>query len=1489
MGTVFDALNIAGRVPAVTPRTGGGMGAYTPSQREDLIRQVEPARGRSLFQGAMYWLDQPGALVRNILTGRPGPAFENLTHFLTGGLIPGLDAEQEDVPDWGFWGNLASELPFLLLSGGGAGAAKAAAKAGQVGGRLAATAATSTGRGLAERIGAKLASRAWGRELLPFGRKLVERKAAKLAAKREAMKQAAIFGGRETAEIAAREAMGDVLPAFMKAGRFTAETAATRARQAAARIAKARGLSPEAAAKLEAAYLAQAGKTNIPQLFASMGQPTQALRGATTSATLRARQVAIERLAERALTGKGVLASAGKTGGRVASQGGIRFGIPFLQPKTIAMAGKEANIWKLSPFYWAARGVGKQALKTAWGRQIAMGLKHLKGKVYMLAGASEEAKRLAGLRNAEINSAKTQMGQWVEEHLGAFSEDQLKDMGQSIYGVDVNQTSVRTPKQFRKKYADQPEVVASYDKAMDAWQNVSESMLRVERDANILMGDVPEALKVKRVKKLNPLERARVKAKNEALQGKLAQFLESKGRPTDAPGVAGAPLKESTLREALAISRLTPEEYAGHLEDLGRTGAMTHDEAKAIVADLPDDVREFLEYGAKTVRGTDRMERKIRRFLHKKAIEDAERNFANTAGRTGAKAFDPSTVKPYPLSKYGFEDVDEALAAAEEAQGFATKRVGQPSAPPAAAAPAEKALTSRETTRAFQNAATGDMERLAQIDRIQAEMDALAAARKAKGQSAVDFAQSPEGQKWMKLQGERDALAAEAEGFKPGVDLEGPPGARAERLAKRRQLIEGLPEPKAVDEVLPPAAPAAPAVPPAADRYAALPPEIRAALEEGPTGYPVRNRYLPQQYSDEAQAAMEEANWIAEYRHNTADLFNPGRTEPSGGGRASHSFAQRRKHDIPRTKFTAWLNRQMDTAAGVGASTKGAVPEMDFMKLVTKRWEAHSRAVANARLLKQANLKLGGERGLRAVTGVAGKQVGRKYREVGEYLKSLKRGGLVEDVELVDRAFADWVKSGMGRLRPRGPVGEVMAWWNKRVFKPFVTIGLGPVPNPAFHIRNVISGVWQVGTHGEIGPMSGVQHLAELLNSAVRKIPVIGKSINPTRLEEMLAGNGVAGRTVKGLENLGIDEATLGRLMREHGIVGEEFVTVEGLYQAMKTQRSQMKALPALRSSPTWQKFVKYTVGSEIPAKVARAIEARMRGTAFIHALRKTGDPAAAARAVKDALIDYTMVSDAHRAIRDIVPFAQFTIGQTPRTLKVIGENPRALAPLRFMLGQRPEGSVVPPFVGEQPNIPLGTDKEGNRLYTVGLGTPFEDINKFWSGNIERTLQRGVASMHPLAKMVGEELTQKDLFFGSDLGSYRRDVPALAPLPDWMVGRKTRKVTDPRTGEVIDISEVSPSLLRFLTYTPISRQLSMTNQLFDWRKKTWHKGISLLTGVKVVSVDEDRELRKLIADYLKDRVKQGDAGQFQRFFVRGDIDPELAVIIKAYYGERASR
>ena len=636
---------------------------------------------------------------------------------------------------------------------------------------------------------------------------------------------------------------------------------------------------------------------------------------------------------------------------------------------------------------------------------------------------------------------------------------------------------------------------------------------------------------------------------------------------------------------------------------------------------------------------------------------------------------------------------------------------------------------------------------------------------------------------------------------------------------------------------------------------------------------PENAAYAPQQLSEEALRRVERLNYEAMLK-NEGDVF--GIRSGAGTVKSQSAFTNERK--FAQEDF-------LDFGESLTGPKGKPYQNQDIAELAMTRASAHARDIANFDMMKQARRVFGNERTIgvfddevKALDALeearAAGKTNARIEQRGETWRVSEPGKLsaaeARDAAIRDRAFGEWIDKGAGALKKREGVMAAVDFVNRKFFKPLVTVGVGPIPNPAFHIRNILAGIWMAAAHPHVGLASGLKHTAQIfwdgVASAVEKVPGIGK-LPRSQLTRILQG----GATDAAVAGTHYTEKEIAELLKTQGVTRASFVRSEDLYDALAPVRKARSSGAALG-----KKVYASVLGTRFPSMVSDAIESRMRAQGFVHALRKGLSPQDAAKATRDAFIDYEMVSGLHRNIRDLIPFAQFTIGQTPRTIL---ERPRVLSPL-VASSRRGDTGIVPPWVQEQPHFRLGKDVQGKAAYLAGLGTPFEDINAFWAGSLGRTLEKAIGQTTPPVKAVYEGASERDPFFGRAIQDYKRETPVSSLLPDVLAGRKVRTT---KTGQ--QIPEVSPNLNYVLQHLPWSRQISMANVLFDARKATWHKAISLLTGARVVSVDEDAELRKLILAYLKRKAEEGDVGEFSRFFAYGETSPQLAGVIKSFYGK----
>ena len=430
-----------------------------------------------------------------------------------------------------------------------------------------------------------------------------------------------------------------------------------------------------------------------------------------------------------------------------------------------------------------------------------------------------------------------------------------------------------------------------------------------------------------------------------------------------------------------------------------------------------------------------------------------------------------------------------------------------------------------------------------------------------------------------------------------------------------------------------------------------------------------------------------------------------------------------------------------------------------------------------------------------------------------------------------DTPLAQWIQAGAGAIPPRGPAGEVLAAFN-RVFKPAATVGIG-FPTPAFHVRNILSGRFQEATHARTRIWNALKPWSLQADRVMAAIN------DPAKAKALQAAGNYAGED-------------LAAVVKNSGLLGQTFAETEQL-----VGQGGAGPLKKILRGATY-----------LPGKTMQRVEGNMRVGMFLRLLEQGESPRAAAEAVRKAFVDYTMVSGAHRTVRDIIPFAQFSIGQLPTTLETIMRRPRFATPIRELYKAREaEIPVLPGHLAGQPTIPLGRGPAGPRVMSQ-LGTIFDDLNKLYAGNIPQTIRQSLlGAMTPAIKAPLEVVMGKDFFFGGDL-TYNRTPPALQALG---------------MGPTMD-----PRLRKGIQSLPGARQLGMADKILDERQAWWQKAINLLTGIKIETVDEGRAYRNLIKSYLDEKVAAGDVGVVERFYSKS-MDPALAKLIKDYHRKQPKK
>lgn len=324
--------------------------------------------------------------------------------------------------------------------------------------------------------------------------------------------------------------------------------------------------------------------------------------------------------------------------------------------------------------------------------------------------------------------------------------------------------------------------------------------------------------------------------------------------------------------------------------------------------------------------------------------------------------------------------------------------------------------------------------------------------------------------------------------------------------------------------------------------------------------------------------------------------------------------------------------------------------------------------------------------------------------------------------------------------------------------------------------------------------------------------------------------------------------------------------------------------------------------------RLSNEVEARFRATAMLELLARGVDPHEAARQVTVAFVDYSKQSAIERSLRDVFPFARFMIGSTAWAKGMV-EKPSGLAavlagksPLSASLvtpqtlglaqrslssqteGEAGGGQFLPTEVAGTIALPLPwRDAEGNMQFLTSLGLPHEATLQIVGGlsGLDAARKNLLGSLQPAIRLPAEYVSGRSFYFGSDFGSYRKAPAYLEPFADKIPGRNGSP----------DRYEIPGTLNELMNATPLAGMQGMLDKFVDSRRSLLNKAFVLSTGVKVSSADLDREMKRRVAAYLKDKVESGQVGEIDAFFARGDpetVPEDLKIMLKAIAQDRAA-
>jgi hypothetical protein len=177
--------------------------------------------------------------------------------------------------------------------------------------------------------------------------------------------------------------------------------------------------------------------------------------------------------------------------------------------------------------------------------------------------------------------------------------------------------------------------------------------------------------------------------------------------------------------------------------------------------------------------------------------------------------------------------------------------------------------------------------------------------------------------------------------------------------------------------------------------------------------------------------------------------------------------------------------------------------------------------------------------------------------------------------------------------------------------------------------------------------------------------------------------------------------------------------------------------------APLWQR-IKNKVW-DLPAKLNKHVEDRLRGGMYLAAKKSKQSNEAAGIVTRESLLDYLVPTVENRTMRTYVPFGAFMSQSLPQVGKLLLENvPEGYAANKSISGAigaglaggvarvgaaqmfetDPENPIYPDMVGKLA-IPMpGTDDKGNPQYLTSLGLPMEMLGDIPQGFNQREFER---------------------------------------------------------------------------------------------------------------------------------------------------------------------
>lgn len=497
---------------------------------------------------------------------------------------------------------------------------------------------------------------------------------------------------------------------------------------------------------------------------------------------------------------------------------------------------------------------------------------------------------------------------------------------------------------------------------------------------------------------------------------------------------------------------------------------------------------------------------------------------------------------------------------------------------------------------------------------------------------------------------------------------------------------------------------------------------------------------------------------------------------------------------------------------------------------------------------------------------------GKAFTEEG--VKTLANS-LIKEMAKTSPGDANRLDTAMNGLAPRGAFTNFLVKAAKPFKGPAVYGAL--IPKLGANMSNLTSGVEQALANQAARPSAGA--IARVVLPAYFKSIDDGLSkvfgIRPLQTTNELAqiddafkaSGGDVDRAINAIADVTdktgkvVEKASTMQGAIREGVFSDGFVNKEQLIdQAQRTG---------------WRKL--FGNWWDMPGEMFRGGEQRLRYGLFKDLVENRGMSAdEAGRTVADTFYNYSITSNGNRLARDIIPFFQFTAKAIPQQAKFLAGQTGRLGPetangmlalggplspaaaLSSLWGGA-TGPVDPQMQGKA-NILIGHDDKGNPEYIAGTRLPFEALANVPNPSADlmdvgRQIEQGVVgASNPLLKTAYSAVTGRDPYFGGPAGTYSK----VAGADLGGVGRAYNTLAG--TGVVQPLDSVLKTI-----------------GTATGDKSAAAKVLSLLGGVSIASVDEDRALQRSLEAYL---ARNPQVGQYTSYYSTDPDAAELNGILK---------